>query len=120
MDNKLTDITHGFEYYIEKTLAGLSPHARPIDLEFASTQASHLRGIIAKLDVHSGGRYPFASYKESVTHASDILCEYFAKELDGQKRTHSMNDLKVFVGYIELVITTILKDSQSQPSATLI
>ncbi|WP_299139072.1 hypothetical protein [uncultured Vibrio sp.] len=120
MNNKLTDITHGFEYSIEKIFAGLSPHARQINLEFASTQASHLRGIIDKLDVHSRGRYPFASYKESVTHASDILCEYFVKKLEGQERSHSMNDLKVFVDYIELVITTILRDSQPQPSVTLI
>ncbi len=120
MANKLTEITHGFEYFIEKVFAGLSPNARQINVEFALSNTSHLRNVIEKLDEYFGGKYPFALYKEPVNHACYTLCEYFSNELNGKESSHSIDDLKVFVHYIELVIRTTLKDSRAQPSVTLI
>ena len=116
MNNTLTEITHGFEYCIEKIFAGLSHNAKQINLEFASTQASLLQEIIEKLNEHLEDNYPLTFYKESVTHASDTLREYFTKKLNGQEISHSIDDLKVFVHYIELVIRTILRNSKAQPS----
>lgn len=120
MGKELTEITDGFEYYIKMIFAGLSLNARQINLEFASTNASHLRGVIEKLDQHFAGRYPFASYKEPLAHAIHSLCEFFSDQLNGQERSHSIDDLKLFVHYIELVIESLLKDSKPQPSVTLI
>ena len=120
MTNKLTEITHGFEYFIEKIFAGLSPNARQTNIEFAFTNASHLREVIEKLDEHVKGEYPFSFYKKSVTHACHSVCEYFSNELNGQQKLHSIDDLKVFVNYIELVIKITLKDSKPRPSVALL
>ncbi|MCU8168409.1 hypothetical protein M2H12_22230 [Vibrio vulnificus] len=120
MANKLTEITHGFEYFIEKVFAGLSPNARQANIEFAFTNASYLREVIEKLDEHFKVEYPFALYKKSVIHACHSVCEYFSDELNGQQKSHSIDDLEMFVHYIELVIRITLKDSKPRPSVKLL